>query len=209
MNRERRPAWRRSGGSIGSLRVENFGGDARGQRFDFGQCVAGGDAGFFHKRRIQNKGAAVDEGMIGDFEGFAPALRSGRAGDNFLVHLQVRLKIERFAGVPLLPAGDGGDVLFAEEGGVSAAERFVSCRGTGLAAFGDQFENFGGKGEERFAMEESEEIAIQGSVNLQAIAAVLFDVGVDEAGDEALAGEGLAELLGELWGEVGRREFRG
>jgi len=57
----------------------------------------------FHERRIQQKGAAVDEGMVRASKGLRRR-RARRRAPAVLIHLQVPLKIERVArGPALLP----------------------------------------------------------------------------------------------------------
>jgi hypothetical protein len=84
--------------------------------------MTGGDASFFHKRRVERQGTAVNEGMIGDFERLATALGCGSPGHDFFVS-EVGLKIQGIAGIPFLLASDGGDVLLTEYCRVFAIER--------------------------------------------------------------------------------------
>lgn len=70
---------------------------------------------------------------------------------------------------------------------------------------GDQIEGAGGDGKQSFALEEIEKVAVEAGMDLDGVAAVFDNVGIDEAGDAAFAEEGFAEMLGQGGGEsVGR-----
>ena len=84
---------------------KNFGGEVSGDGFEVGQGTAGGYAGVLEKRRIKEEGAAVHEGVIGRAEGTAAARMRGGFGEDAFIHLQVGLKFESRAGVPVLLAG--------------------------------------------------------------------------------------------------------
>ncbi len=142
--------------------------------------------------------------MIGDFEGFAAALRNGGAGDDVFIHFQIGLKIESVSGMPFLQASDGGEVFLAEDRGIPAIERLeIEGRITSFSLGGD-FQDFCGNGEERFAMEKREKVPVKCGVNLQAVSAMLFDVGIDEAGYDAIASERFGQLLSQSGGEICR-----
>ena len=77
---------------------------------------------------------------------------------------------------------------------------------------GDEFgagelEKTDGGGEERFALEKGEEVAIKRSMDLESVAAVLDDVGIDEARDEALLEQSFGEASGEVVGVAGVKFF--
>src|SRR5882762_3155039 len=166
-----------------------------GEGFEIGKSAAGGDAGPFEERGVQDEGAAVHEGMIGGFERFARAAVGAGAGDKVFVHFQIGLKIEGVANVPALVAGEGREEFLAEGGS------FLAFHGLGFAfvlggqAADDNFEGTGSYGEKSFALEKIQKIAVENSVDLQAVAAVFNDVGIDKTGDDAFAKEGFAEAL--------------
>jgi len=180
----------------------------RGDGFEVGQGAAGGYAGVFEERGIEQEGAAVDEGMIGGAEGASAAGMCRGAGEDALVHLQVGLKFQSGAGVPMLFAGEGGEEFLAKGGSVFAGHGFGFFVLRGGGTFGDQVECVGGHREERFALQESQEIFVKAGVDLQGVAAVFDDVGVDETGDDAAFDEGFAEALGECGSAGGQITFR-
>ncbi len=53
----------------------------------------------------RDEGTAVHERVIGHLERFTAALRRGGAGYDLFVHLQVGLKIQCVAGIPIFAAG--------------------------------------------------------------------------------------------------------
>jgi len=140
--------------------------------------------------------------MICGFERFARASRGAGPGDEFLVHLQVGLKLEGFAHIPMLMARERGEEFLTKGGG------FFAGHGLGLFGFGrrgrvrDEFKGAGGDGEECFALKQVEKIAVQASVDLQRVAAVLDDVGIDKARDAAFAEEGFAQARSERRGDI-------
>lgn len=179
-----------------------------GQGFQIGEGAAGGDAGFFEERGIEDEGAAVDEGMVGGCEGFARAATGAGAGDEVFVHTQVGLKVERFTDIPVVMARKRGQVFLTEGGRFFAGHGFRFCAIVVRNTPGDEFEGAGGESEEGFALEKIEKVAVEGGVDLQGVAAVFDDVGVDEVGDRAFAEEGIAEALGEGGSEVAGGGFR-
>ena len=144
---------------------------------------------------------------LGDFERFAATLGSGRAGDDFLVHPEIGLEVERFTGIPFLLANQGGNEFLSKECGFALFQwkQFSAVRSFG--AVGSELQDFGGNGEQGFAMEQREEIAIKGGVNLEAVASVLFHVRVDELRHQAFALERLTEALGEGSGRTEEAGF--
>jgi len=125
---------------------EDFGGQVRGDALEVGQGAAGGYAGVFEERGIEQEGAAVDEGMIGGAEGAAAAGMCRGAGEDALVHLQVGLKFQSGAGVPMLFAGEGGEEFLAKGGSVFAGHGFGFFVLRGGGTFGDQVECVGRHG---------------------------------------------------------------
>jgi len=183
---------------------------SRREDYESFEGAAGGYAGFFEERRIENERTAVHEGMICGFEGFARALYAGSAGDEIFVHFQIGLKIQGVADVPALVARQAGEKFLTESRG------FLAGHGLGFLVVidvnppSDNFEGPGSDGEKGFALEKIQEIAVEDGVDLQAVAAVLDDVRIDEVGDDAFAEEGFAEALGKKSGQVvgGRFGFR-
>ena len=117
------------------------------------------------------------------------------------------MKIEGISNIPALVASEAGEEFLAEGGGVFAGHRFGSGGIVIGIASGDELQGAGDDGEQSFALEKVEEISIEAGVDLQGVAAVFDDVGIDEAGDAAFAEDGFAELLGEGGGEVPRCGF--
>lgn len=76
-----------------------------------------------------------------------------------------------------------------------------------MDATGNHFEGTSSYGKERLALEELKKIAIEARVNLEGVAAVFDDVGVDKTRDAALTKEGLAEGLRERPCDVECRRF--
>jgi len=62
---------------------------------------------------------------------------------------------------------------------------------------GDKSEGTGRDRQQGFALEKVEEVAVKDGVDLQRVAAVFDDVGINEARDAALAEEGFAKFPGE------------
>jgi hypothetical protein len=170
--------------------------------FEVDEGAAGSEARFFEKRRIQDEGAAVDERVIRSFKGFARAASDICSGDEFFIHFQIGLKIEGVPDIPALVAREAGEEFLSKGGGIFAGQG----PGSGGFVFGsaasDEFQRARDDGEKGFALEKIEEIAVEAGVDLQGVAAVFDDVGIDEAGDAAFAKDGFAELLGEGGGEV-------
>lgn len=179
----------------------------RGEGFEVGEGAAGSQAGFFEERRVQDEGAAVHEGVIGGFKGFARTGRDVCARDQCFIHLQVGLKFERDAHIPLLVPIESGEEFLTKGGG------FLARHGLGSGAIvlgnapGDEFQGTGGDGEQGFALEKIEEVAIEAGMDLQRVATVFDNIGVDEARDTTFAEDGFAELLSEGGGKVARRGF--
>jgi len=166
-----------------------------GEGFEIGKSAAGGDAGPFEERGVQDEGAAVDEGMIGGFERFARAAVGAGAGDEVFVHFKIRLKIKGVADVPALVAGEACEEFLTECGCLLAGHGLgFAVVFTGQTADYD-FEGAGNDGEQGFALEKIQKIAVEDGVDLQAVAAVFDDVGIDKTGNDALAKEGFAEAL--------------
>ena len=184
------------------------GDDVGSKGFEVDEGAAGGEAGFFEKRRIQDEGAAVDERVIGGFKGFARTASDICSGDEFFIHFQIRLKIEGIPDIPALVASEAGEEFLAEGGGVFAGHRLGSGGIVFGIAAGDELQSAGDDGEQGFALEKIEEISIEAGVDLQGVAAVFDDVGIDEAGDAAFAEDGFAELLGEGWRRSRERRIR-
>jgi hypothetical protein len=134
--------------------------------------------------------------MIGRFERLARAARTGGAGDEIFIHFEIGLKIEGVADVPALVASETGEEFLAERGSFLASHRFDFAVVVGVDAPSNNFEGSGGDGEQGFALEEIQEIAVENGVDLEAVTAVFDDVGIDEAGDRAFAEKGFAEALG-------------
>jgi hypothetical protein len=174
----------------------------RGESFQILKGAAGGKAGPLKERRIQDEGAAVHEGMIGGFEGLARAARTCSAGDEIFVHFQIRLKIEGVTDVPALVASEASEKFLAEGGSFLPSHRLGFAVVFGVEATGNNFEGAGGGGEQGFALEKILKIAVEHGVDLQAVAAMFDDVGIDEAGDGTFAEEGFAEALGKKSGQV-------
>ena len=148
--------------------------------------------------------------MVGGFEGLARTACTRGASDEIFVHFKIRLKIEGIADVPALVAGEAGEKFLAEGGGFLPGHGLGFAIVFGVQSAGDDFEGAGGDGEQGFALEKIQKIAVEDSMDLQAVAAVFDDVGIDEAGDDALADEGFAEALRKNGGQVvgGRFGFR-
>ena len=148
--------------------------------------------------------------MIGGLEGLAGAARGAGAGDKIFVHFQVRLKIEGVADVPALVAGEAGEEFLAKRGSFLAGHGLGFAIVVAVEAPGDNFEGAGSDGQQGFALEKIQKITVEDGVDLQAVAAVFDDVGIDEAGNDAFAEEGFAEALGEEGSRVvgGRFGFR-
>ena len=72
-------------------------------------------------------------------------------------------------------------------------ELFVLRR---CGALSDQIESMGTHGQERFALEQSEQILVEAGMNLQRVAAVFHDVRINEARNDTALNEGFAEALG-------------
>jgi hypothetical protein len=190
--------------------TEDFGGNLGREGFETREGPAGGEARPFQEGGIEHESAAVHEGMIGGFEGFARTARTGGAGDEIFVHFKIRLKVEGVADVPAVVAREAGEKFLAEGGSFLPGHRLGFAVVFGVNPPGDNFYRADSDGEQSFTLEKIQEIAIENGVNLQAVAAVLDDVGIDEAGDGALAEEGFAEALREKGGQVvgGRFGFR-
>jgi len=145
--------------------------------------------------------------MIRRLEGLAAAPMCGPR-ENALVHLQIRLKFESGACIPMLLASERGEEFAAKGGSVFVRQGFES----GFASFGrdalaDKFEGVSGHGEQRFALQQSEKIAVQRRMHLQGVTALLDYVGIDEAGDDALAFEAFTQAFREFGGATGRIGF--
>jgi hypothetical protein len=167
-----------------------------GEFFQSLEGAAGGQAGLFEEGRIEDKATAINERMIGGFEGLARAARTGGASDNVFVHFQIRLKIEGVADVPALVAGEAREKFLAKGGGLLPGHGFGFAVVFGGHSPGNDFEGAGYDGKKGFALEKIQEIAIEHGVNLQAVAAVFNDIGIYEVGDDALAEERFTEALG-------------
>ena len=164
--------------------------------FEVGEGAAGCHAGLFEERRIEYKGTPIYERMVGGFVGLAREAGGG-AGDEFFVHLQIGLKLKRFTKIPAVMPREAGEIFFAESGALVASHGLGLCAIVGGNAASDEFESAGGNGEQSFALEKIEKIAVHAGVHLQRVAAVLDDVGIHEAGDGAFAEEGIAQELSE------------
>ena len=105
--------------------------------------------------------------------------------------------------------GKAGEKFLAKGGSLLPAHGLGFAVVFGVHAPSDEFEGTRGDGEQGFALEKVEKVAVENGVDLQAVAAVFDDVRIDEAGDGALAKEGLAEALGQKSGQVvgGRSGF--
>jgi len=86
----------------------------------------------FHERRIQQKGAAIDEGWSAASKGCG-GFASRRHAPAALIHLQVPLKIERIARGPALPARVRTPEIFCGTTGISPQHgtRFGFAAGCG------------------------------------------------------------------------------
>ena len=120
-----------------SLRREDLGGEVSGDGFEAGEGMAGGYAGVFEERGIEQEGAAIDEGMIGGSKGFSAAGMRGGFGEDTFIHLQVGLKFESGSGVPVLFASKRSEEFLAKSSGVFAGQGFGLFRLWGGGAFGD------------------------------------------------------------------------
>lgn len=180
---------------------------ARGEFFESGKRAACGQTRIFQKRRIQQEGAAIHERMVGCFKWLAAAAFVGSFREDRLIHLEIGLKLERSAGIPLLLTGQSGEKFLAESRGVFAGQRielaFIACSG-GPA---EKVEGASRSSEERLALNQGEKIAVETSVNLQAVAAVLDNVGIDEARNDAVANKAFAEALRKKSSPVGAGAF--
>ena len=161
-----------------------------------------GHASFLHKRRIQNKGAAIDKGMIGDFEGFAFSLRCRSTRKNFLIHYQIRLKLQGITRIPALVARQGTEEFLAKRKGVLPFHWFEFGVFRGDATLAHDVQGSRGTGKQRFPLQQSKQVAVQGRVNLQTVAAMLNDIRIDEARNETLTNERFAQPLGQMSGDV-------
>jgi len=180
-----------------------------GDGFETRERTACRDAGVFEKRGIEQESAAIDEGVAGGFEGLATAATCrGMCQDPF-VELQVGLKFERGSHIPALLTSERGEKFAAKGGGIFAGHRFGSAiffrRGDGT--FADQVESLRAHGDQSFALQQGQEIFIETRVDLQAVAAVVDNVGIDEAGNGALADQGVTEVFGEGSGAIGASGF--
>src|SRR5579859_5084911 len=122
-----------------------------GQIFDFHQRSRGGNARFFHKRRIEHERAAVDEGMMGGFERLAAAARAGVAREYVFINLQIVLKIESVTGIPLLFTRKRQKKFATEKRRIFSGERhrFFACGRAGA----NLFQQADDGGEQRFALQ--------------------------------------------------------
>jgi len=133
--------------------------------------------------------------MICHFEGFSRAARGSCSRQNRLIHLQIRLKFQSVAGIPTLLAGEGGKILLLEGG-----SEFALCLRGDLCdalrgSFRGNFQSAGGHRQQGFALQQGQKIAIECGVDLETIAAVFNDIGIDKARNDALAEQGFAQTL--------------
>lgn len=137
-------------------RAEHLFGDLLGDSFEIGERAAGGDTGVFEERRIEEEGAAIDEGVVGGFEGFATAATSRGMREDAFVELQVGLKLQGGSHVPVLLASERGEEFAAEGRGVFAGERlgFAIFLWNGNRALADEVERLRAHGDQRFALKE-------------------------------------------------------
>lgn len=177
-------------------------GDFGSEGLHIAEGAARGHARFFHKRRIQNEGAAIDKGMIGDFEGFAFSLRCGPARKNFLIHYQIGLKREGITRIPALVAGQGTEEFLAKRKGVLPFHWFEFGVFRSDATLAHDVQRSRGTGKQRLPLQQSEQVAVQGRVNLQTVAAMLDDIRIDETRNETLTNERFAQPLSQMSGDV-------
>jgi len=85
--------------------------------------VGSGNAGLFHKRRIENECAAVDEGVVGAFEGFPSTAGRRAAGEQIFVNLEIALKVQCIAGVPVAFPRECKQEFLSEGGRVFSGKR--------------------------------------------------------------------------------------
>lgn len=134
--------------------AEDLAGEVFGDGFEVGEGAAGCDAGVFEEGGVEEEGAAIDEGVIGGFEGLAAAALGDPRQDAF-VHLEIGLEFECGAGVPVLHTSECVEKFAAESSRVGAREglgfELAIFRLDGAAS--DEIEGVGGHGEEGFAVE--------------------------------------------------------
>ena len=190
--------------------TEDFGGNLGSEGFETREGAAGGDAGPFEERGVQDEGAAVHEGMIGRFEGFARAARNGSARDEIFVHFEIGLKIEGVTDIPAVMTRETREKFLPKGRGLLPGHGLGFAVVFGVQASGYDFQGAGGDGEQGFALEKIQKIAVKNGVDLQAVTAVFNHIGIDEARDGAFAEEGFAEALGQNSGQFagGRPGFR-
>ncbi len=174
------------------LQAEKFQSQLCGEGFEICQSAAGGNASFFHKRRIQNEGTAIDKRMIRDFEGFAFTLRGSRARKNILVHSQVGLKPKCVAGIPPLLTSERAEEFLAKDKCVFSFHGFKLRTFSYDASTTHEVENSRGTSEQRLALEQGEQVPVKRGVNLQAVTAVLDNVGIDKTRYQTLTEERFA-----------------
>jgi hypothetical protein len=177
-------------------------GDFGSEGLHIAEGAACGHASVFHKRRIQNEGAAIDKGMIGDFEGFAFSLRCGPARKNFLIHYQIGLKLKGITRIPALEARQGTEEFLAKRKGVLPFHWFEFGVFRGGTTLAHDVQRSRGTGKQRFPLQQSKQVAVQGRVNLQTVAAMLDDIRIDESRNETLTNKRFAQPLGQMSGDV-------
>jgi len=187
--------------------VQDSAGDFCGEGLEFVERAAGGDAGLFQERRVEDKGAAVHEGMVGGLEWFAEAARGNVAGEQFFIKLQIGLKIEGVAGGPFLLFRQSGEKFAAKEDGILAQHGFGFTPASRERLGADDFEGASSESEGGFAAQQCEKVAIKSGMNLESVAAVFDDVGIDEAWDDTLATESFGEAQRKCGGGVESRWF--
>ena len=97
--------------------------------------------------------------------------------------------------IPVLLAGEGSEEFLAERNSLlSLHRRNFPTIARGRAASG-QFERLRGGRQQCLALQQGQKVAIETGVDLQGVAAVLDDVGIHKAWHDALAKQGLAQLL--------------
>ena len=140
--------------------------------------------------------------MIGDFEGFALSLRCRPARKNFLIHYQIGLKLKGITRIPALVAGQGAEEFLAKRKGLLAFHWFEFGVFSSDATLAHDVQRSRGTGKQRLALQQSEQVAVQGRVNLQTVAAMLDDIRIDEARNETLTNQRFAQPLSQMSGDV-------
>ena len=151
--------------------------------------------------------------MIGHLEWFTCAPGRASFRQNRLIHLQIRLKFQSIAGIPTLLARQGREILLLEGGGEFAFRLRGDLCDALRGSFRGNFQSAGGHRQQGFALQQGQKIAIECGVDLETIAAVFDDIGIDKARNNALAEQGFTQALGQKSGEIGGvgfgRRFQG